>query len=102
MEKQSDTPKLHDTLTESSHGLGIKWENNQIHLSCMIHLLSAVMVLVSSGKQSDTPKLHDTLTEGSHGLGINWKNNQIHLSCMIHLLSAAMVLVSSGKTIRYT
>ena len=47
------TPKLHDTLTECSHGLGIKWEIN-----------------------ADTPKLHDTLTEGSHGLGIKWKNNQ--------------------------
>ena len=76
MGNQSDTHKLHDTLTECSHGLGIKWEISQIHVSCMIHLLSAVMVLVSSGKSIRTPKLHDTL------------------------LSAAMVLVSSGKSIR--
>ena len=84
MGNQSDTPKLHDTLTEGSHGLDIKWEINQIHLSCMIHLLSAAMVLVSSGKTIRTPKLHDTLTEGSHGLDIKWEINQIHISCMIH------------------
>ena len=76
MGNQSDTRKLHDTLTECSHGLGIKWEISQIHVSCMTHLLSAVMVLVSSGKSIRTPKLHDALTECSHGLGIKWKNNQ--------------------------
>ena len=74
--KSIRTPKLHDTLTECSHGLGIKWETSQIHVSCMIHLLSAVMVLVSSGKTIRTPKLHDTLTESSHGLGIKWEINQ--------------------------